>query len=113
MSIVYLNGYGTATRERYHAGAIAALELNSIKIGYGQARQQLLVAKNSYQKSLLNLKLLLGKPGDEELNIEGKAILQKITDKYRRPFGFSIWKETRLEGDRDREGEGLSGNITP
>ncbi len=61
-----------ATRERYKAGAIAALELNSIKIGYGQARQQLLVAKNSYQKNLLNLKLLLGKPGNEELNIEGK-----------------------------------------
>jgi cobalt-zinc-cadmium efflux system outer membrane protein len=67
-----------ATRERYNAGAIAALELNSIKIGYGQARQQLLVAKNSYQKSLLNLKLLLGKPGDEELNIEGKLYSKKL-----------------------------------
>ena len=67
-----------ATRERYNAGAIAALELNSIKISYGQARQQRLVAKNSYQKSLLNLKLLLGKPGEEELNIEGKLYSKKL-----------------------------------
>ena len=67
-----------ATRERYNAGAIAALELNSIKIGYGQARQQLLVAKNSYQKSILNLKLLLGKSGDEDLNIEGKLYSKKL-----------------------------------
>ena len=67
-----------ATRERYNAGAIAALELNSIKIGYGQARQQLLVAKNSYQKSILNLKRLLGKSGDEDLNIEGKLYSKKL-----------------------------------
>ncbi|MCR4289053.1 MAG: TolC family protein [Candidatus Scalindua sp.] len=67
-----------ATRERYNAGAIAALELNSIKIGYGQARQQLLVAKNNYKNRLLNLKLLLGKPGDEVLNIEGKLYSEKL-----------------------------------
>lgn len=67
-----------ATRERYKAGAIAALELNSIKIGYGQARQQLLVAKNNYKNLLLNLKLLLGKPSDEVLNIEGKLYSEKL-----------------------------------
>jgi len=67
-----------ATRERYNAGAISVLELNSINIGYGQARQQLLVAKSNYQNSLLNLKLLLGKPGDEALNIEGKLSYEKL-----------------------------------
>ena len=67
-----------ATRERYNAGAISALELNSIKIGYGQARQQLLVAKSNYKNSLLNLKLLMGKPGDEVLNIEGKLSHEKL-----------------------------------
>lgn len=67
-----------ATRERFNAGAIAALELNSIKIGYGQAKQQLLVAKSNYQNSLLNLKLLLGKPGDEVLNIEGDLHFEKL-----------------------------------
>ena len=68
----------SATMERYKAGAIAALELNSIKIGYGQAKQQLLVAKSNYQNSLLNLKLLLGKPGDEVLNIEGEMRFEKL-----------------------------------
>ncbi len=67
-----------ATSERYNAGAISAMELNSIKIGYGQARQQHLVAKSIYQNSLLNLKLLLGKPGDEPLNIEGKLSDEKL-----------------------------------
>ena len=67
-----------ATRERYNAGAISALELNSIKIGYGQARQQLLVAKSNYQNSLLNLKLLLGKPREEALHIEGKLSYEKL-----------------------------------
>jgi len=67
-----------ATRVRYNAGAISALELNSIQIGYGQARQQLLVAKNSCQNSLLNLKLLLGKQGNEVLDIEGKLYSKKI-----------------------------------
>ncbi len=62
----------SATAERYKAGAISALELNSIKIRYGLTKQQLLVAKKNYQNSLLNLKLLLGKPRDEALNIEGK-----------------------------------------
>src|SRR3989338_2142299 len=68
----------SATMERYKAGAIAALELNSIKIGYGQAKQQLLVAKSNYQNSLLNLKLLLGKPADEVLNIEGEMRFEKL-----------------------------------
>ncbi|MFQ5688556.1 MAG: TolC family protein, partial [Candidatus Scalindua sp.] len=67
-----------ATRERYNAGAISALELNSIKIGYGQARQQLLVAKSSYQNSLLSLKLLLGMSKEEALNIEGKLSYEKL-----------------------------------
>ena len=67
-----------ATRERYKAGAISALELNSINIGYGQARQQLLVAKSNYQNSLLGLKLLLGKPRDEALNIDGELSYEKL-----------------------------------
>ena len=67
-----------ATRERYKAGEISALELNSIKIGYGQAKQQLLVAKSSYQNSLLDLKLQLGEPGDEVLNIEGRLYSKKL-----------------------------------
>ena len=67
-----------ATRERYKAGAISALELNSIKIKYGLARQQLLVAKKDYQNRLLNLKLLLGKSGDEALNIECKLSYEKV-----------------------------------
>ena len=67
-----------ATRERYKAGAISALELNSIKIKYGLARQQLLVAKKDHQNRLLNLKLLLGKSGDEALNIECKLSYEKV-----------------------------------
>jgi len=67
-----------ATRERYKAGAISVLELNSINIGHGQARQQLLVAESNYQNSLLNLKLLLGKPKDEILNIEGNLSYEKL-----------------------------------
>ena len=67
-----------ATRERYKAGAISALELNSINIGYGQARQQLLVAKSNYQNSLLGLKLLLGKPRDEALSINGELSYEKL-----------------------------------
>ncbi|MHC4268301.1 MAG: TolC family protein [Planctomycetota bacterium] len=67
-----------ATRERYKAGAISALELNSIKIGYGQAKQQLLVAKSSYQNSLLDLKLKLGEPGDEVLHIKGRLYSSKL-----------------------------------
>jgi len=67
-----------ATRERYKAGAISALELNSIKIGYGQARQQFLVAKSNYQNSLLSLKLLLGMPNEEPLNIDGKLSYEKL-----------------------------------
>ena len=67
-----------ATRERYKAGAISALELNSIKIKYGLARQQLFVAKKDHQNRLLNLKLLLGKSGDEALNIECKLSYEKV-----------------------------------
>jgi outer membrane protein TolC len=37
----------SASVERYKAGAISALELNSMKIKYGVARQQLLVANNN------------------------------------------------------------------
>ena len=68
----------SATMERYKAGAISALELNSIKIKYGLAKQQLLAAKKDYQNRLLNLKLLLSKPRDEELNIDGKLYYEKL-----------------------------------
>jgi cobalt-zinc-cadmium efflux system outer membrane protein len=68
----------SATMERYKAGAISALELNSIKIRYGLTKQQLLVAKKNYQNSLLNLKLLLGKPRDEALNIQGKLSYEEL-----------------------------------
>lgn len=67
-----------ATSERYKAGAISVLELNSINIGYGQARQQRLVAESNYQNSLLNLKLLLGMSKEEPLNIEGKLSYEKL-----------------------------------
>ncbi len=60
-----------ATMERYKAGAISALELNSIKIRYGLSKQQLLAAKKNNQNRLLNLKLLLGKSKDEPLSIKG------------------------------------------
>lgn len=68
----------SATVERYKAGAISALELNSIKIRYGLTKQQLLIAKKNYQNSLLNLKLLLGKPRNEALNIEDKLSYEKL-----------------------------------
>ncbi len=68
----------SATMERYKAGAISALELNSIKIRYGLTKQQLLVAKKNYQNSLLDLKLLMGKPRDEALNIEGKLSYEEL-----------------------------------
>ncbi|MDR4503271.1 MAG: TolC family protein [Candidatus Scalindua sp.] len=67
-----------ASSERFKAGAISSLELNSIQIGYGQARQQLLVAKSNYQNSLLNLKLLLGMSREEQLNIVGRLSYEKF-----------------------------------
>jgi cobalt-zinc-cadmium efflux system outer membrane protein len=54
------------------------LEFNSIKIGYGLARQQLLLAKSNYHNSLKNMKLLLGKSGDMKINIEGKLHFEKL-----------------------------------
>ncbi|MGR3303075.1 MAG: TolC family protein [Candidatus Scalindua sp.] len=67
-----------ATMEKYKAGAISALELNSIKIRYGLAKQQLLAAKKNNQNSLLNLKLLLGKSKDEPLSLKGDLTYQAL-----------------------------------
>ena len=67
-----------ATMERYKAGAISALELNSIKIRYGLAKQQLLAAKKNNQNNLLNLKLLLGKSKDEPLSLKGDLTYQAL-----------------------------------
>lgn len=67
-----------ATMEKYKAGAISALELNSIKIRYGLAKQQLLAAKKNNQNSLLNLKLLLGKSKDEPLSLKGELTYQAL-----------------------------------
>jgi cobalt-zinc-cadmium efflux system outer membrane protein len=61
----------SATSERYKAGAISALELNSIGIKYGLAKEQSLVAKRNYQTNLLNLKLILGMPKDKQLTLHG------------------------------------------
>jgi cobalt-zinc-cadmium efflux system outer membrane protein len=68
----------SASVERYKAGAISALELNSMKIKYGVARQQLLVANNNYENSLLDMKLILGKPRDEALTIDGKLSYEEL-----------------------------------
>jgi cobalt-zinc-cadmium efflux system outer membrane protein len=67
-----------ATMEKYKAGAISALELNSMKIRYGLAKQQLLAAKKNNQNSLLNLKLLLGKSNDEPLSLKGDLMYQAL-----------------------------------
>ncbi len=67
-----------ATMEKYKAGAISALELNSIKIRYGLAKQQLLAAKKNNQNRLLNLKLLLGKSKDEPLSLKGDLTYQAL-----------------------------------
>lgn len=67
-----------ATMEKYKAGAISALELNSIKIRYGLSKQQLLAAKKNNQNSLLNLKLLLGKSKDEPLSIKGDLAYRSL-----------------------------------
>ena len=61
-----------ATQERYKAGAISALELNTIQIQSGLAKQQLLDVKNGLQNILLNLKLLLGLEREKPLNITGE-----------------------------------------
>jgi cobalt-zinc-cadmium efflux system outer membrane protein len=68
----------SATSERYKAGAISVLELNSIKIKYGLAKQQLLAAKKNNQNNLLSLKLLLGKPKDEPLRLKGDLTYQAL-----------------------------------
>jgi outer membrane protein, heavy metal efflux system len=67
-----------ATKERHKAGAISALELNSIKIRYGLAKQQLLAAKKNNQNNLLNLKLLMGKPKDESLSLKGDLAYEAL-----------------------------------
>ncbi len=61
-----------ATQERYKAGAICVLELNTIQIQFGISKQNLLTAKNSLQNILLNLKLLLGMEKEKPLNIIGE-----------------------------------------
>ena len=50
-----------------------------MKIKYGVARQQLLVANNNYQNSLLDMKLILSKPRDEALTIDGKLSYKELT----------------------------------
>ena len=61
-----------ATQERYKAGAISVLELNTMQIQYGISKQHLLTAKNRLQNILLNLKLLLGMEKEKPLNIIGE-----------------------------------------
>lgn len=61
-----------ATQERYKAGDIAALELNTIQIQYGLARQKFLEAKNDLQNILLNMKLLLSLEKEDSLNLVGE-----------------------------------------
>ena len=86
MEIVKLQSYvedifkkqWSATMERYKAGAISALERNSIKIRYGLAKQQLLAAKKNNQNRLLDLKLLLGKSKDEPLSLKGDLTYQAL-----------------------------------
>ncbi len=67
-----------ATQERYKAGAIASLELNSIQIQYGLVKQQLNRAKNDFQKKLTELKLLLSLKKDKPLNIIGDLSYKPI-----------------------------------
>jgi cobalt-zinc-cadmium efflux system outer membrane protein len=95
----------SATSERYKAGAIAVLELNSIRIKYGLAKEQSLVAKRNYQTNLLNLKLILGMPKDKQLTLHGDLVYKPLqvnledllTSAYKtRPD----LKAAKLEGER-------------
>lgn len=60
-----------ATQERYKVGAISALELNSIQIQYGLAKQELNKVRNDFQKSILDFKFVLGLKEENALNITG------------------------------------------
>ena len=95
----------SATSERYKAGAISVLELNSIRIKYGLAKEQSLVAKRNYQTNLLNLKLILGMPKDKPLTLHGDLVYKPLqvnledllTSAYKtRPD----LKAAKLEGER-------------
>ncbi|MFQ5963869.1 MAG: TolC family protein [Candidatus Scalinduaceae bacterium] len=98
----------SATMERHKAGAISALELNSIKIRYGLAKQHLLVAKKNYQNSLLNLKVILGKPKDKPLTPHGDLAYKPLQVNLK-DFLASAYKTRpdlkaiKLEGERALE----------
>ena len=87
-----------ATMERYKAGAISALELNSIKIRYGLAKQQLLAAKKNNQNNLLNLKLLLGKSNDEPLSLKGDLAYQELQVNLEDLLTSAYENQTRPKG---------------
>ncbi len=95
----------SATSERYKAGAISALELNSIRIKYGLAKEQSLVAKRNYQTNLLNLKLILGMPKDKPLTIHGDLAYKPLQVNLEALLTFAYktrpdLKAAKLEGER-------------
>lgn len=71
-----------ATKERYKAGAISALELNTIQIQYGLVKQRLLTVENDFQQSLLDLKFSIGQESERPLNITGNLSYKPVHLKY-------------------------------
>lgn len=67
-----------AFRTKYEAGAATILEVNSIEVQRAKARNDYLSAKSRYVSSLSNLKLLLGLPPDEPLEITGELKYMNI-----------------------------------
>ncbi len=95
----------SATSERYKAGAISVLELNSIRIKYGLAKEQSLVAKRNYQTNLLNLKLILGMPKDKQLALHGNLVYKPLQVNLEDLLTFAYktrpdLKAAKLEGER-------------
>ncbi len=95
----------SATSERYNAGAISVLELNSIRIKYGLAKEQSLVAKRNYQTNLLNLKLILGMPKDKQLTLHGDLVYKPLQVNLEDLLAFAYktrpdLKAAKLEGER-------------
>jgi len=105
-----------ATQEMYKSGSISALELNSIQIQYGLAKQQLNRVKNDLQKTLMELKLLLGLKKEIPLNIIGdlsyKPIQLNLDDLLMSAFkhrpdlkAFEFEKEIAVSGIALRKAE--------
>ena len=91
------------TRVRYEAGGVLKSDLLSMQVRLAQSKEDLVRAKNNYQRSLATLANVLGLDADKDFKLsQPEALELNLPSNYRQRLGYALAHRAELEKIRQK-----------